>query len=124
MSKLNPDDWFRGSNDSAYEMTEERTGVPLDYVAEKLRKSVEASHQVLNTIGRINQNAPTDAEQVKSLQMHALLAFQYGLTSYLALMNMLALANESNVFERLAHYSREEFRDWLSRIQQQGSVTG
>ena len=124
MSKLNPDDWFRGSNDEAYEKIEERTGVPLDYVAEKLRKSVEASHQVLAAVRRVDQEPPKGEEPEISLRLHASLAFQYGITSYLALMNMLALANDSDVFERLAHYSKEEFKDWLERIHQQGSVTG
>jgi len=43
---------------------------------------------------------------------------------YLALNNMLALANEKDLDDRLLAYSRDEFKEWLDRIDQAGSVTG
>ena len=44
--------------------------------------------------------------------------------SYLALNNMLALTNDNDFDDRLLAYSREEFKEWLDRIDQAGSVTG
>jgi len=37
---------------------------------------------------------------------------------------MLALANDNDLSERLITYSRDEFKEWLDRIDQGGSVTG
>ena len=36
---------------------------------------------------------------------------------------VLALANNEGLFERLQGYSRDEFKDWLDGIDRQGSVT-
>ena len=54
----------------------------------------------------------------------ALYAFRSGIVGYLALNNMLALANEHDLDDRLLAYSRDEFKEWLDRIDQAGSVTG
>ena len=110
MSERNPDDWFRDPNDDAYEKLQERTGLPLEYVAEKLRNSVAAIHQVLAAAEDTDANDPAKAESLRLLRLNSSLAFRYGVTSYLALMNMLALANDKDVFERLANYSKEEFK--------------
>ncbi len=37
---------------------------------------------------------------------------------------MLALANDNDLTDRLLVYSRDEFKEWLDRIDQAGSVTG
>lgn len=113
MSTLNPDDWFLEPNNGAYEKTEERTGPPLEYVAEKLRKNVEASHHLVK--------GTKDGDR---LSMHASAAFRHGLVSYLGLQNLLALINEGELFDRLERYTHEDFIDWLDRIDRQGSVTG
>ena len=44
--------------------------------------------------------------------------------SYLALNNMLALAKETDLDDRLLACSPDEFKKWLDRIDQAGSVTG
>jgi len=54
----------------------------------------------------------------------AIYAFQSALVGYLALKNLLALANDNDLSSRLASYSVEEFKDWLDRIDQGCSVTG
>ena len=113
MSTLNPDDWFLEPNNGAYEKTEERTGPPLEYIAEKLRKSLEACHEVVRG---------TRDGQIAS--MHASAAFRYGLVGYLGMQNLLALVNEGEVFDRLENYTHEQFIEWLDRIDRQGSVTG
>ena len=113
MSDLNPDDWFRDPNDGAYEKTEERTGPPLEYVAEKMRRSLHSCHElVINLKGD------------ERLSFHASAAFRYGTISYLGLQNMLALINEGELFARLEQYSSDDFSEWLDRIDQEGSVTG
>ena len=38
--------------------------------------------------------------------------------------NLLALANDNTLSERLEGYTSEQFKEWLDRIDQQGSVTG
>jgi hypothetical protein len=54
----------------------------------------------------------------------ALYAFRSALVGHLALNNMLALANNHDLDDRLLAYSRDEFKAWLDRIDQAGSVTG
>ena len=54
----------------------------------------------------------------------ALDAYRSGIVGYLALKNMLALANDTDLGDRLLIYSRDDFKEWLDRIDQAGSVTG
>jgi hypothetical protein len=115
------EDLFRGPNDGAYEKEEQRTGPPLDYVAEKFRRSIELTHYLLNLIPTSNALG-ADAKDLLLAQAEG--ALRYQLTGYLALKNLLALVNEPGFFERVRAYSRDDFRDWLDRIDQQGSVHG
>ena len=50
-------------------------------------------------------------------------AFHYALVGYLALMNLLAIANDHEISDRLLGMSHEEFESWLDRIDEEGSVT-
>ncbi len=111
---------FRGPNDGAYEKQELRTGPPLDYVAEKIRRSLEVTHRILNELNGID----VSKEQKDSLFSHAQGAFRYQLTGYLALKNMLAVVNNDGLFQRTEHFSYNDFLDWLDGIDQQGSVEG
>ena len=121
MEEYDLEDMFRPPNDGAYEKEELRTGPPLDYVAEKLRRSLELTHHLINSLN--NLEGPSQ-RQLDPLLSQSCGAFRYQLTSYLALKNMLALANEKGFFERMEFRSTEDFQDWLDRIDQQGSVTG
>lgn len=109
------DDEFRGPNDNAYEKPQVRVGPPLEYVAEKLRHAIEATHHLLRHLRKLagSETAVFDATY----------AFQSQLTAFLALNNLLALANEKGFFDRLEGYTDQQFKDWLDRISQQGSVT-
>ena len=107
-------DEFRGPNDNAYEKGQVRVGPPLEYVAEKFRHSLEATHQLLADL----RHGGGD-----SLLFSGRYAFHSQLTGYLALNNLLALANGNDLAQRLEGYSRQEFSEWLDRIDQQGSVT-
>ena len=109
------DDEPREPNDDAY-LNEERVGPPLEYVAEKLRHSLEAIHPLL---AALRKTAGGD-----SPLFSARYAFHSQLTGYLALNNLLALASDNNLSERLEGHTAEQFKEWLDRIDQQGSVTG
>ena len=111
---------FRGPNDNAYEKEEIRTGPPLDYVAEKFRRSMEMTHYLINTL--ITSQMDTDQKDIMFSQARG--AFRYQLTGYLALNNMLALVNEQGFFNRMENFSTDDFSDWLDRIDQRGSITG
>ncbi len=127
------DDLFRPPNGSAYETDEVRTGPPLEYVAEKVRHNLEATHSLIHAIRRrvpddLCAGEPSSGPPVSVKEEYLLptacYAFRSAMISYLALNNMLALANENDLGDRLLAYSRDEFKEWLDRIDQAGSVTG
>ncbi len=133
MSLDDSDDFFRPPNDSAYETDEVRTGPPLNYVAEKVRHNLEATHSLICEIRRrvpddlcagVPSSEPPVSVKEEYLLPTALYAFRSAIVGYLALKNMLALANDNDLNERLLAYSRDEFMGWLDRIDQGGSVTG
>lgn len=120
-------------NGQAYQKMETRTGPPLDYVAEKLRSSLEMPHETVRCIREIVPDdlplPPTWKEFPDSVKQNWLVspawsAFRHGITAFLALQNMLAIANDQEVFERLLGYSREQFYDWLNNIEREGLVRG
>jgi len=115
------DEMFRGPNDGAYEKEEIRTGPPLDYVAEKFRSSMELTHFLINTLSRASLAGAEDKDRMLSQARGSL---RYQLTGFLALKNMLALASDQCLFERLERFSYDDFHDWLDRIDQQGTTTG
>ena len=118
MSAYDDFDWedlLGDSNGPAYRTTEVRSGPPLTYVGEKLRHSLEQLHDLLRL---------TEQTDATSLASSAQAAFHYGLVAYLALENMLNLANDTNLIRRLPTMSRGEFLRWLDAIEAEGSATG
>ncbi len=101
---------FLDPNGGAYECEETRTGPPLEYVAEKLRRTLEALHDELH------------GSEAPSLNLRT--ALNYGATSYLALRNMLGLTHRSDWFDRIEGFSPREFREWLDRVDAEGAVRG
>lgn len=115
------DDVFGEPNGPAYEHTESRRGVPLDYVAEKLRNAVSTLHHAIRGLSDPNE-AQIDASQ--KLPLHELRsAFHYALTSYLALKNMLGGLQNLDLPDHLLTLNRHEFRDWLDRVDRGGTVS-
>jgi len=129
------DDWgleesFGDANGPAYQKTEERTGPPLSYVAEKLRHSLQSLH----ALHRALTECPRDDLELPSamgapvtpnrLRSTAWMAFRQATVSYLALEDMLGLANDTGLFDGLLAMSDEDFRLWLHRIASEGSETG
>lgn len=102
------DDIPLDANGPAYQRQELRVGPPLEYVAEKLRRSVECQQRVL-------ASAPTS---------DAMAAFHYALVAYLALNNMLAAADPPSFSNRLAQMTPDDFSHWLDAIDRGGSVLG
>jgi len=109
-------DLFSDPNGPAYQKTETRTGPPLEYVAEKLRSCLCDLHGLHGGRGR-------QSPQLDEVRDAAAPAFYHAAVAYLALHNMLALANPPSFIDRLLAMSREEFNDWLDGIQSEGSVT-
>jgi hypothetical protein len=121
------------SNGPAYQKTEVRSGPPLDYVAQKMRHCLEQLHGLLVWTGKY---VPDDLPQPQTargsgfstkrdgLVSPALGAFNYGLVAYLALQNMLNLANDYDLISRLVAMSTLDFGRWLDVIEAEGSVTG
>ncbi len=101
---------FLGPNGGAYERSELRIGPPLEYVAEKLRGTLETLHDEIRSSERPSLNLRT--------------SLNYGVTAYLALQNMLGLANRGDWFDRIESFSRREFREWLDRVGAEGDVRG
>ena len=112
----NIEDWFREPNDQAYIKTEERTGPPLEYVAEKMASSLTWLHATVISM----RATETDGRHVMTLQY----ALKYEIVAYLGLMNMLALVNDDDFDERILNMNKDQFEEWLVRIRHEGTVTG
>lgn len=106
------DDLFREPNGPAYEAREVRIGPPLGYVGEKLANSLRSIHAA-------HASAPENYEVTAQLRS----AFHYALVAFLALHNMLALADLDRE-PQLLTLSADDFSDWLVSIEREGSVTG
>jgi hypothetical protein len=104
-------DLFSEPNGPAYQKTETRTGPPLEYVAEKLRSCLCDLHGLHGHV------------EIDEVRNDVAPAFYHAAVAFLALHNMLALADPPSFIERLLAMSREEFDDWLDGIQRGGSVT-
>lgn len=114
------DDIVGDSNDGAYQKTENRQGPPLEYVSEKMENALGHLHHAVGSIER----AVPSSENKNKLLFSARCAFQQELVAFLALHNLLALANEAGLTERLIKLSREDFEEWLRDMRAEGSVTG
>lgn len=107
-----------------FEAEQKHTGIPLGYVVEKLRSSIETLHFAIRRspvpVPPGQQGAEADADVAAASQRGT---FMYALVSFLALHNMLGLAKDpSELSERLCAYKRNELRDWLDQVEQGGTV--
>lgn len=98
------------ANGSAYEKEEQRLGVPLDYVADKLG----------NAILELSALAQRQPDLSKDLY----LTMRYQLIAFLALNNMLAAANDPDLTDRMLSLSRDEAERWVNLVHRQGDVSG
>lgn len=104
------DDLPLDANGPAYTSSQERHGVPLDYVGEKLGTAIEELH-------RLGHRHP---EQRREL----LAPMYYAVVAYLGLHNMLAKANDRSLATRLLVASNEQLDAWLALVRREGDVTG
>lgn len=107
---MNDDDIPLDANGPAYTSSQERHGVPLDYVGDKLGTAIEELH-------RFALNHPQ--------QRGELVAPMYCMpVAHLGLHNMLAKANDRTLASRLLEGTSDELRSWLAVIQREGDVAG
>ncbi|WP_066339773.1 hypothetical protein [Azohydromonas lata] len=107
---MSQDDLPLDANGPAYTTPQQRHGVPLDYVGEKLSHAIEELH-------RFARQHPQ--------QRQALLApMHYLLVAHLGLHNMLAKANDTSLALRLLESSEAGLQSWLALIEREGDVAG
>lgn len=111
------DDLFRDPNGPAYQQRQTRVGPPLEYVAEKLGTALTDLHRAAQVRGAAIE-VSGEGHDLRSAFLHVLVA-------YLALGNMLALAEDAGeLTERLLESTRGEFDAWLRHVERGSSVTG
>jgi hypothetical protein len=104
------DDVPLDANGPAYISCQEREGVPLTYVGEKLGRAIEELH-------RYARDHPDQREALQA-------TMYFLLVSHLALHNMLAKANDRSLATRLLAATDDELRAWLQVIEREGDVRG
>lgn len=98
------------ANGPAYTSRQDRHGVPLDYVAEKLGSAIEELH-------RFGQRHTGDRAEL-------LPAMYYALVAHLGLHNMLGKAGDRTLASRLLNGSSKELHAWLHVVAREGDVRG
>ena len=98
------------ANGPAYTSREDRHGVPLDYVAEKLGSAIEELH-------RFGQHHAGDRAGLLS-------AMHYALVAHLGLHNMLGKAGDRTLASRLLNGTSKELHAWLHVVAREGDVRG
>ncbi|MEO9149921.1 MAG: hypothetical protein ABI212_11225 [Burkholderiaceae bacterium] len=98
------------ANGPAYTSRQDRHGVPLNYVSEKLSSAIEELH-------RFGQQHDSDRDAL-------LPAMCYMLVAHLGLNNMLGKANDRALASRLLNGSSKELHAWLHVVAREGDVHG
>lgn len=98
------------ANGPAYTTQQERHGVPLSYVGEKLGTAIEELH-------RYAQSRPGEREGLQA-------PMYYLLVAHLGLHNMLGKANDHSLAARLLNSSIAGLQAWLRLIEREGDVKG
>lgn len=98
------------ANGPAYTSEEQRHGVPLSYVGEKLGTAIEELHRYA-----LRHPHELDALHVP---------MYYLLVAHLGLHNMLGKANDHSLTKRLLRASGNELQAWLGLIEREGDVNG
>jgi hypothetical protein len=104
------DDFDLRANGPAYTTGQQRHGVPLTYVGEKLGSAIEELHRY----------ALRHPQEIESLQA----PMYYLLVAHLGLHNMLGKANDRSLTKRLLHGGTEDLQTWLRLVEREGDVEG
>ena len=137
MSNESSEPPFRDNNDNAYSKQELREGAPLDYIAGKIHKSIEITHQLYRNIEKLVPDKLPQPEKVQgtdfSTKNEILLSechhiFHDQVVAYVALYNMLGVANTTSdggetLFDRLLRYENSELKNWLNDIARRGMLS-
>jgi hypothetical protein len=116
-------------NGGAYEKTEVRTGPPLSYVSEKLRRALEEIHMGHweFVTYQSNHTLPSEPDRARpgpeDVRRRLQAAFRVAAVAFCALSNALAHANPADFYERLLALRRDDFSDWLDEIERGGTVS-
>ena len=103
-------DFPLSANGPAYTSEQQRYGVPLSYVGEKLGTAIEELH-------RYALHRPDEREDLQA-------PMYYLLVAHLGLHNMLGKANDRSLPRRLLECSTDELQGWLRLIEREGDVNG
>ena len=128
---------FRSNTDGAFTKQELRDGIPLDYIAGKLKSTLEGAHRLCKEIEAVVPDDLPQPEHVAgtsySTKNDGLLSpaqhvFASALIAYLGLYNFLAVANtqfegETSQTMRLLNFDSQEFETWLDDVTRRGSLT-
>lgn len=105
----------RADNGGAYECREERVGVPLSYVREKLAVTLAAVHSANH---RVEDDAPATPGVHAALRS----AFRHAVLAYLALTNTLGDLSV-DLFDELLSEGPDAFVSWIRRIDRRGALS-
>jgi hypothetical protein len=105
-----PEDLPLNANGPAYTTRQDRAGVPLSYVGEKLRFAIEDLYR--------------HAQGCQHERVALLRAMYYLLVAYLGLNNMLGKANDLSLTDRLLEGSARDLERWLQLVEREGDVHG
>jgi hypothetical protein len=98
------------ANGPAYTLRQDRHGVPLSYVSEKLGRAIEELH-------RYAQHHQGERDEIRA-------AMYYLLVAHLGLHNMLGAANDHTLADRLLNSSSRDLQAWLRLVDRDGDVRG
>ncbi|KVZ30835.1 hypothetical protein [Burkholderia ubonensis] len=104
------DDLPLNANGPAYTSQQDRHGVPLSYVGEKLSRAIEDLH-------RHAQRCQGGRDDLRGAMYRLLVA-------YLGLHNMLGKANDRTLTDRLLDGSSQNLETWLRLVDREGDVRG
>ncbi|MEX3816659.1 hypothetical protein AB3X96_42220 [Paraburkholderia sp. BR13439] len=98
------------ANGPAYTSRQDRDGIPLSYVGEKLGLAIADLH-------RHARRCQDERDDLRCAMYHLLVA-------YLGLHNMLGKANDRTLVDRLLDGSSEKLDTWLCQVAREGDVHG
>lgn len=116
------------SNGPAYQTREVRTGIELEYVAEKLRFAIRSFHSVFGNLEYIPDALPTPDNYPQDFNVKGCLysGARYGLrnaiVAYLALYNVLNLRGFCELEAEAENIDYSELSRRLDLIEREGSV--
>ncbi len=98
------------ANGPAYTLRQDRDGIPLSYVGEKLGRAIRELH-------RNAQRCQGERDELRGTMYYLLVTFP-------GLHNMLGKANDHTLPDRLLNDNRQHLETWLRLVEREGDVRG